>query len=351
MPSRREELAQEFHDRVVAREARAVEAIGRAYRDALERIQLELDRVTQAIEAEIRAGRPAGTSLLWREQRLERLQRQAIEELARAGVRARDLIEDARLDAIRAGLEEAGDLVRVALERGISGAPTVSASLSGGIPTGSVQAAIAASQPATPLANLLASMATTSAEAAASRMTTGIILGQNPRLIAAAMRKELDVPRWQAERLARTEVMRAHREATLERFRGFEAGGTRLVEGWVWYAQTGSCCVACLAMHGSKHGLDERLDGHPNCRCLMLPQTMTWADLGYSGIDDDEIETGSSIVSRMDADELRERFGPGVSAALSSGRLQVSDLVDRTFDPEWGSMRRRRSLASALANT
>lgn len=352
MPSRREELAAEFHANVVAREQRTVDAIAKAYRTAIDRIQRELDAITDSIEAEVRAGRPVSSSMLWKEQRLERLQRQAVEELARAGAAARDLIEDARLDAISAALDEGADLVRAALESGISGAPTVNAALSANIPTGSVQQIVAATQPATPLAQLLASIAAEGAEAAAQRMTTGVILGQNPRLVAAAMRKELDIPRWRAERIARTEIMRAHREATAQRFLDFEIDGEPLVQGWVWYAQVGECCVACLAMHGTIHPMTDRLDGHPNCRCLMLPQTATWAELGFPGVDDDpDLITGEAIVRAMDQEALRERFGPGVAAALKSDRLQVSDLVDRTFDPEWGSMRRRRSLATALANT
>lgn len=342
--SERDRLADEFRADLLAREKRATDAIANAYRKVLVTLNAELDRITNAIEEAVRAGEPLSTSLVWQERRLERLRNEALEALANAGAQAVDLIEDAQLDAIRLAQSGADNLIAASLGVAPAQVPVAFA----GLPTGSVEAIVAAVQPSTPLQQLLVAYASDAAEAAADRLMLGVATGQNPRRIAAAIRADLQAPMWKAERLARTEVIRAHREATVERYR---ANGS-MVEGWTWYAQVGSCCVACLAMHGTKHSLDDRLDGHPNCRCIMLPTTVSWADLGYPGIDDEpDVLTGDAIVGAMTQADLAERFGPGVAQNLTTGRLQLGDLVERTSSPEWGTMRRRRSLASALATT
>lgn len=336
-------MARQFRADLQRSQAKAMNRLADSYRKVFASIEAQLNTVTAAIEAAAAGGEPVSSSLLWKERRLERIRNQALEQIARLSRDAADLIESAKLEAVRLGLEQADQLIAAAYTNGpASIRPTFA-----GLPVGSVNEIVAATQHATPLRDLLLVHGNQAATAAVDTLLQGVSRGQNPRLIAAQLKKDLDVARWRAERIARTEVMRAHREATSYRYQRSE-----LVEGWVWFAQSGSCCAACMAKHGTKHDLTDTLDGHPNCRCIQLPITTSWADLGYEGIEEEpDIETGAEIVAGMSQADLAARFGPGAGAALASGRLQIGDLAETRFDPVWGSMQSRRSLGSALENT
>lgn len=343
-------MADAFRVARMRREAAAIEAITNAYRDVLIRIDADIRALELVMDTALAAGEPITSSMIWRERRLERLQAQALNALVAAGAQARDLIEDARWAEIRAAAAEADALLEATF---LNGPRELALTLSSAIPEASVIQIVAATQPATPLTNLLATIAQGSVSDAVLAIRNGVALGQNPRKIAAAMRQHLQAPVWRAQRIARTEVMRAHREATFERYRDFNRNtasqiGRPLVEGWTWYAQTSSCCVACLAMHGTKHSLDERLDGHPNCRCVPLPTPVSWADLGYEGIDDEpDVLTGDQLLASMIEGGDLDRFGPGVRNALEAG-TPLDAFVEQRFDPAWGSMRAQRPLGQVL---
>lgn len=97
----------------------------------------------------------------------------------------------------------------------------------------------------------------------------GLALGRNPRRIASAMRRVAagtdgadPLPLSRARTIARTEAMRAYREAS----RATYAANDALVSGWVWIAGLDRrTCGSCIAQHGSEHPHDEVMATHPNC--------------------------------------------------------------------------------------
>lgn len=341
MASTLEQVADEFRQGLLSREQRVLNLISNAYRNAMREVDRQLESLTTEIEAAARRGDRVSTSMLWRERRLENLRNEMMRALAQAGGDAIDLVEDARFESVRTGMEAADRLVTTLLQ---DVPPRIGTHLASGVPNHSVISIVARTQKLAPLRTRLTALAGTSATKAADMLVTGIAMGQNPRKVAAAMRRELGISKVHAERIARTEMMGAHRDGALDRFRA-----EPMVEGWIWYAQTGSCCVACLAMHGSKHSLDERLDGHPNCRCVMLPIRVSLADLGYP--DAPDIPTGDDLLASMIEGEELNRFGPGVRDALESGRAQLSDFVHQRSDDTWGTMRAQRPLRDVLQTT
>ena len=175
----------------------------------------------------------------------------------------------------------------------------------------------------------------------------GLALGQNPRVVARRITEALGGYRRRAELIARTEMLRAWREAS----RASYLANSDVLKGWVWHSAADErTCVMCWAMHGSEHALDEHLDDHPRGRCAMVPLTKTWAELGFAGIPETraEVESGESLFARLSEEQQRAILGNAAFEAYRAGAVKLGDFVGRKSDPRWGTMRYTRSLRQIL---
>lgn len=43
--------------------------------------------------------------------------------------------------------------------------------------------------------------------------------------------------------------------------------------------QDSRVCLACLALSGTLQATDTIMPSHPNCRCVMIPETLSWAEI------------------------------------------------------------------------
>lgn len=204
-----------------------------------------------------------------------------------------------------------------------------------------------------PLSNLFDGFGQEASAAARQALTLGLSMGQNPRSITSALMDALDVPRWRALTIARTEMLGAYRRAASATYQA----NSDVLGGWIWSAdKSGRTCAMCLAMDGTRHSLDETLDSHCNCLCTQLPVTKSWADiLGPLGIDASGIpetsigaegayQSGADWFDQQDAATQRGILGSqGAYDAYTSGDLRLSDLVGVSHDPQWGTSRYQRS--------
>lgn len=132
-----------------------------------------------------------------------------------------------------------------------------------------------------------------------SALVSGITLGQNPRAAARRMLNNVE-GRFagglaRAERIARTEMLDAHRAAD----QAMSEKNRSLIAAQVWCATLDSkTCGSCLGMHGTEWPADAfgPLD-HQQGRCTFLPRTRTWAELGFTGIEDQ----GMDLAAERDA--------------------------------------------------
>lgn len=120
-------------------------------------------------------------------------------------------------------------------------------------------------------------------DAVRRELIRGVAAGSNPNVVArrivARAGKAWDRSLSDAMRIARTEVLSAHREAArLGREQHADVLG-----GWRWMCDLSSrTCPACLSRHGTLHRPEESgPDGHPNCRCAAVPVVKSWSDLGF----------------------------------------------------------------------
>lgn len=240
-------------------------------------------------------------------------------------------------------LTRAQELVRSALGT----APKDASFTWSSVPVQAIENLIGFAGDGSPLRDLFAAIGPQVATRATEVLVSAMAAGENPRALAPKLAATLGVSRARAENIARTETLRALREATRQSY----LANTDVVGGWVWHSacQT-TTCAACWAMHGTTHDSTESMAAHCQCRCSMVPLVLPYSEiLGDDSIPDERptIETGESAFSRLDASQQKAVLGPGLYQLFSDGTLPFSDLVVIESDPRWGSTVRPITLDEA----
>ncbi|MFA7302063.1 MAG: phage minor head protein, partial [Candidatus Shapirobacteria bacterium] len=169
------------------------------------------------------------------------------------------------------------------------------------------------------------------------KLLEGVTLGYNPKKIARAFGDAYGRGLTDALRMVRTVQLYSYREAN----RASYSVNQNAVSGWIWGATLdGLTCPACLAMHGTLHKLDERLNGHHNCRCAMIPVTTIFPPA--------ITETGEEWFSKQPEAKQRALLGGQYYDAWKGGAYKFSDLAGTHTDKVYGDMRVREPLWKLL---
>lgn len=133
--------------------------------------------------------------------------------------------------------------------------------------------------------------------------------------------------------IARTEMLDAHRAA----FHHTNQQTADVLAGWVWSTHLDSrTCPACIAMHGTLHPLDEPGPiGHPNCRCVGIPKTKTWAELGFTVEEPPSMLPDADAWIRDNPSKARAALGDTRYHMLRSGDITRDQLAHRRENPDW----------------
>jgi SPP1 gp7 family putative phage head morphogenesis protein len=151
----------------------------------------------------------------------------------------------------------------------------------------------------------------------------GVGLGKNPVTIGQEITRAFGTELTDAIRASRTAQLWAYRESTRL---NYIANG---IDGWVWMAELDeTTCGACAAMHGTFHSNEEQLDGHYNCRCVMIPATA--ADVIH--------QSGEEFWRSLSQEEQDKMLGEGRAQALRDGKIAFGDLAQRVDDKTYGHM-------------
>lgn len=97
--------------------------------------------------------------------------------------------------------------------------------------------------------------------------------GLNPRETARRLVEVTALPRARAETIARTEIIHAHAETTLDSYAELGVRGVSIQAEWTT-AGDDRVCPDCAAREGTVYELEEArglIPLHPNCRCAWLP--------------------------------------------------------------------------------
>lgn len=343
------DIIERFRRELLQKERRAASELVRVYGEAWKRIKAELEHLHTEYEAMKERGEKPGPDWIYQFNRARAFRDQVERELLGFAQYAEGQVREEQIEAIRTAERQAEALTRRAL-----GNPPPGLTIDWNrIDHGAVETMIGMTQADSPLHRLLLSISEDGAQAAEDALVQGILLGQNPREVAREMRRALGTALSRALTIARTETLRAHREAT----RASYQANSDIVKGWVWHSAADErTCAACWAMHGTEHRLDEILDDHPNGRCAMVPISKSLAEIGEQyGIDlsdihdtNPEIEPGVWLFENLTPEQQIKILGPAKWAAWKDGAFPLSEVVGRARLKEWGTHRYEKSLAELL---
>jgi SPP1 gp7 family putative phage head morphogenesis protein len=321
------DTAEQFKARLVTRERRAASLLVRAYGVAYLRIKAKLDELTKEI-AELRAsGETVPVGWLYERGRLASLKGAMSAEMLRFSEGAARVITNEQRAAARLGLTDSRTLVVAALEaEGLS----VTANF-GGLNRDAVEAIAGFAADGSPLAELLNEVGRRAGERARLALVSGVAEGASADVIARRFRDAMGGGMARALTVARTETLRAYREAAREVYRA----SSDVLDGWTWMASLSRrTCAMCLAMHGQVFRVEERLESHPNCRCVQVP-LVTGGDAPAPG----------EAWLEAQAEEIqRAVLGDAKFELFKSGRLKLNDLVGERRDRRWGKTRFEKPL-------
>lgn len=321
------DTAEQFKARLFSRERRAASLLIRAYMVAYGNVRRRLDEITKEI-AEARArGEEIPSGWLYERGRLASLKSSMSAELKKFSDGAARRIAEEQLAAARLGLSDAQDLVVASLEsEGLRVRERF-----GNLNTRAVEAAAGHASDGSPLATLLNEAGRRAGEQARLALVSGVAEGASADVIARRFRDAFGGGMSRALTIARTETLRSYREAAREVYRA----SSDVLEGWVWTASfSRRTCAMCLAMHGKVFSVEERLESHPNCRCVQVPLV--------EGVE--APKPGEAWLEAQAEEIQRAVLGDAKFELFKSGRLKLNDLVGERRDRRWGLTRFEKPL-------
>lgn len=323
--------ARTFRTLLQRRERDATRQILDAWIGVRRRLVADIDQLTKAI-GDIEA--PTSGQIL-RLSQLQRLLDDVDTEVVRFGRQADRIIYDARRDVIQAAQADTATLIRRQLDAGIART---------GITFRTVDPAAVESIVGTlgrgPVHDLLITLSLGQTDRLTAALIDGVARGLNPREIARELRRITGIPARRAETIARTEILRAYRQSAAATNRAH----ADLLTGHVWLARLDTAtCAICIAMHGTVLPTSEVQGSHPRCRCTTVPQTKTWAELGFPDIPDTTtpVTSGSDWFDQLAPGRQRSILGPSRHDAYLAG-TPLADMVVSRVDPRWGPVRQLR---------
>ncbi len=330
-PGRIYQVVEKHRRDLLRNERTAASAMVREYGAAWQRVRAQLDALIAQIEEAQRAGKKVSPAWLFQQNRLQSLLYQVEAEIARFVDYAEPEIARQQRAAVEAAQRHVWEQVSVLtddetiLAKFDRLAAEVVSDLIGFTESG-------------PLHELLDKLGPQVSKGFREAMIESLVLGRNPRETARRVRREFGVGLARALRISRTETLRAYREATRRNYQE----NSDIVEGWLWLAsKSARTCVMCLAMDGTFHTLDERLDDHPGGRCVMAP--------AVKGVPRPLRETGAEWFEKQDEATQRKVLGNAGYEAYKAGAVELQDFVGQRWSRDWGTTRYARSLKSALA--
>lgn len=337
------ELSDDFRQAVLRRETQAATRLVSSYSAVVGRLERETDRIIRRLQQLRDRGETPGPAILFQEGRLEALTTQARAQLGQFSAVAAGQTEAAQGTVVGRVPDDTSRLAVAAVGPAPSGPVSAIENAWNRLPANALEELIGRASDGSPLRAVFASVGAGVAEDVQNVLVAGLAAGRNPREIARNLRSAFGTGLNRALIISRTETLTAYREGTRRTYRT----NTDIMEGWVWHSALGPrTCPACWAMHGTKHSVDERLDGHPNCRCAMVPLTRSWEELGFTGLPDTrpDVPMGTDLFRDAPPDIQERVLGHRGFEAYSRGDLRLTDFLARRNDPRWGTTRYARSV-------
>lgn len=171
-----------------------------------------------------------------------------------------------------------------------------------------------------------------------ANLVKGIAVGDHPDRVAARMvrqaEKGFNGGLTRALVITRTEMLDAHRAGG----KASDLANRSVVATWQWMANLDAAtCPSCLAQHGQEFPIEE--DGpldHQCGRCVRLPKTKSWKDLGFDIEEpEDLLPNSEEWFNSLTPDTQRRIMGPTRLELLQNGDISWGDLAQRKSTDGW----------------
>lgn len=325
--------------RLEQRDVATTAALAQDWAAVEQRALADLAALQETVDAARAAGRPVSPAWLYQQARLE-----TVLDTVQEQVQAFAGTASARTAADQAWAQGQAQTDAANLTAQAAGVDLL------GVNPANVTAAAGFLADGSPVADLFAGYGRDAAAHARAVLTQAAAFGWGADRTAREFTGALGMLRSRAQTIARTELHRVYRTTSRDTY----MANADVVTGWTWRAHLdGDTCPACAAMDGTVHPVTEALDGHPRCRCAMVPLTPSWADLGLSGVGETGVAPqarGEALLAGMTPREQDRMLGPTKAALYRQGQIALEDCVVRTNSARWGTMRREATVAEARAN-
>jgi hypothetical protein len=175
-------------------------------------------------------------------------------------------------------------------------------------------------------------------EAAQQTALRGMVLGWSPLRTAREVRRVVEgLPPYQANQMLRTLQLTAMRDAQ----RLHRVANAGILEYQIRVAALDDqTCMACVALHGTRLPIEERINDHHSGRCGSVTKVAFLpAPIIQSGPD--------WFATRTEAQQ-RAMMGGAAFAAWQDGAITLPDFVQSYDDPVFGPMIREASLKGMI---
>ena len=328
-PSDAQEAVQDMAKRLAAMEANAASQIIESYRPVNRNIRADIGRVSALAQK-----RKLKPWQIMRMTAMTTLRAQVVGELAIWHSVVNGIITDGQRTAV--GLSQTGtrQIANAGLPRGIKLDNLARVGIEWNrLPVEAFRNFVGIAGDGKPIGNLLTRYGAENATRIADEIGSGIAQGKSPRDVARLASRATGMPLSEALLIGRTEINRAHREATRLSY----VANSDIVKGYKRLATRDDVtCIACIALDGTLYENEEPLDAHPNCRCAMVPNTLTYEDMGLDIPEPDAPESAQAWFRKQPESTQRKMMKPRRFEAFKQGKVDLSDMVSISSNSIWG---------------
>ena len=245
--------AREFRADVLRNDRAMLTQLSGAYETIARSLKSQLNSLMRDIGDAQKAGKTVNPEWLRRSFRYQQLINQVKGQISGYANGVNQFIRAKQYQAIDLGQFQASSLIQVA-------APDITFAR---LPSEAIQELVGVLADGSPLSKVLDKLGPQAAKEIKDALLSGIGSGWSPAKIGSEIRKTVDVPRWKALQIARTETLRAFRTSSLATY----AENSDVLDGWNWLASLGPrCCIACTALHGTFFPLSKTFfPSHVSC--------------------------------------------------------------------------------------
>lgn len=166
----------------------------------------------------------------------------------------------------------------------------------------------------------------------------GVAVGDHPsvaaRLIVSRAEGVFNGGLYRATNIARTELLDASRQAAHQS----RQENSSTVIGWRWHCDpSANTCPACYAQDGELHPADEiGPNDHPQGRCVGIPVTKSWRDLGIDLNEPEESgQSAKEWFAAQPASVQQQIMGQKRWELFNRGEIGWGDMSHVRHNPGW----------------